>query len=167
MQKRGMIRSHSIQNVFVFLLIGLFALGSIALAISGSRIYGQVTASAAHNNDSQLLLSYLGNKLRAFDTSDHVIIAEQNGIPTLRLFETLDGTRYVTTLYAFQGAVWERFAAESDSFDPENGTRLVAANALTFSWRQENLMEIAITLNDGTTKTIRAALRTSPGKGAD
>ena len=70
--------SHSIPSAFLFLLIGLFAVSSITLTLIGTRVYRRVTDTAAHNSDSQMVLSYLCNKVRTFDKENSVKFAVNN-----------------------------------------------------------------------------------------
>ena len=151
--------AHSIQHVFTFLLIGLFAVMAVLLALSGTRIYREVTVTAAKNSDAQMLLSYIGNKVHAFDAQGQIEIGNENGISTLRLLETVDGKRYVTSLYAFQDAVWERFAPVDQPFEPANATRLTPAASLTFTAAQHSLLQATLVLADGATESIHVGLR--------
>jgi len=160
MPKKWVIRSHSMQSVFVFLLIGLFALTTTTLTIIGTRVYRKVTAAADYNNASQMLLSYLSNKVRSFDTDSSVYISSQGGISILHLLETLDDEPYETTIYGWKGGVWERTAPVGELADPENATQLTKANALTFTMLSDSLIEATIEMQNGDRHTLRMALRT-------
>lgn len=159
-------RFYSIPNAFVFLLIGLFSLTSLTLTLVGTRVYRNVTDSAAQNSDSQIVLSYLRNKVRAFDTQDSVFIDERDGLPVLCLYESLDGQSYETTIYAYQGAIWERFAPAGEAFDPEDGARLIDAQSLQWTLLTDHLLEATVVFDNGTTSTVRMALRTGTAKEA-
>jgi len=158
---------HSIQSAFIFLLIGLFAITSVSLTLVGARVYRKVTDSAAQNSDSQITLSYLCNKLRAFDALDHVQLAEREGVQTLCLYETIDGERYETTIYAYQGAIWERFTLQSEPFEPDDGERLTSAESLDFSLLAPDLIQATIRMASGESRTLRIALRAGTAKEAD
>lgn len=160
MRPRGETLSHSMQGVFLFLLIGLFAVMSLTLTLIGTRVYGDVAKGAERSGDAQTILSYLGNKVRAYDAAGGVAIGEQAGLSTLRLLETLDGQAYETTIYVYQGAVWERFAPAGDAFDPEDGQRLAEAQSLSFAMPAPGLVEATVVMPDGETRTLRMALRT-------
>lgn len=159
-------RFYSIPNAFVFLLIGLFSLTSLTLTLVGTRVYRSVTNSAAQNSDSQIVLSYLRNKVRAFDTQGSVILDERNGMPVLCLYESVDGQRYETSIYAYRGAIWERFAPAGDVFDPENGERLIDAQSLQWTLLSDHLLEATVVMENGSTSTVRMALRTATAKEA-
>jgi len=166
MKKTLSQRLHSIPNAFVFLLIGLFAVSSLTLTLIGTRVYRNVTDSAAQNSDSQIVLSYLRNKVRAFDAEDCVRLDEREGLPLLCLYETLSGQRYETSIYAYQGGIWERFAPEGEPFDPNDGERLIDAQSLQWTLLTDHLLEATVVFSDGETSTVRMALRTGAAKEA-
>ena len=166
MQRKWALRSHRISSVFVFVLIGLFAVASLTLSLIGLRVYRSVTDAAGENSDAQMLLSYLSNKVRAHDTVGGISVAQLEGIPAMRFFETVEGDSYVTTVYAYQGAVWESLAQANEPFEPENGERLIAADSLAFSLLSPSLIETAVTLPGGEPRTMRVALRAGTAKEA-
>ena len=160
MRKRWTPLSHLMPSVFVFFLIGLFAVASLVLTLIGLQVYRHVTDSASLNSESQMILSYIGNKVRTFDSQGDVAIETRDGLPLLSLRETLDGQLYETNIYAYQGAVWESLVPAGDAFDPENGEQLVMAQSLQYVMLTPNLMEVTVVLPNGERRTMRMALRT-------
>lgn len=161
MKARGEALSHSMQGIFLFLLIGLFALMSLTLTLIGTRIYRDVALGAQHSGDSQTILSYLSNKVRAYDITGGVAVGQEGALSTLCLRETLDGQAYETTIYVYQGSVCERFALADEPFDPEDGQRLAEARSLTFAMPAPGLVEATVVMPDGEARTLRIALRTA------
>ncbi len=160
--------SHSISSVFIFVLIGLFAVSSLTLTLIGTRVYRRVTVAAAENSDAQMVLSYLCNKVRTFDSKDNVALAERNGVPVLCLYENIEGERYETDVYAYEGALWERFVpADGAAFDPAEGERLVNVDSLRFSMLSPSLLEAAVVMPGGDARTLHVALRAGDAKEAN
>ena len=159
---------HRISAVFVFLLIGLFAVSSLTLTLIGTRVYSRVTETASQNSDSQLVLSYLCNKVRTFDSEGNVALAQRGGLPALCLYETIEGERYETIVYAYDGALWERFlpAAEDAAFAPADGEKLVEVQTLSFTLLTPNLLEASVVMPNGDARTLRMALRAGSAKEA-
>ncbi len=147
--------------VFIFLLIGLFAVSSLTLTLIGMRVYRGVTAEADLNGDAQILLSYVSNKVHAYDAAGGVTVDERGGRPALCLHETIDGTPYETVIYWYQDAVWERFAPSGEPFDPSDGERLIAAQALHVSMPTPGLIEAQVLLANGEPQSVQVALRTA------
>ena len=159
MNRKHSSLSHSIPSVFLFLLIGLFALSSLTLTLIGTRVYRSVTQAAAGNSDSQMVLSYLCNKVRAYDAEDGVVLTTRGGLPVLCLYEDVDGEPYETSIYIYQGTMREYFIPEGDPFAPENGEILTEVSALRFRFISQNLLEATVAMPSGDTRTLRVALR--------
>jgi hypothetical protein len=159
--------SHSVSSAFLFLLIGLFAVCSLILTLIGSRVYNRVTNSAAGNSDSQLVLSYLCNKVRTFDTQGSITLSVLDGIPVLCLSEDVYGEPYETDIYVYQGTLRESFGPAGDVFNPGSGERLVDVSSLRFSLVSPSLLETTVVLPNGDTRTLRMALRAGPAQEAN
>lgn len=157
---------HVLPGLFVFVLIGLFALSALTLTLIGTRVYRRATDTAAQVGSSQMVLSYLGNKIRTFDTQDAVRLETRDGLPVLCLRETLDGEVYETLIYVYRDMLWERFAAAEDAFDPEGGEQLAKVRSLTVTLAAAHLLQATVVMPDGETRTLRVALLSGPAKEA-
>jgi len=149
---------HSISGLFLFLLIGFFAIMSITLVLSGMQIYRQVTLQADENTDRQLALSYLNNKVRAYDGGGSVFVDVRDGISMLCLRETMNGDDYETLIYAYEGEMCEQLADVGDAFDPERGGRIIEVISVWFEQVKPNLLRVDVTLADGSEHTMHMAL---------
>ena len=166
MREKHSTVAHSIPGAFVFLLIAMFAVTSVTLTLIGTQVYHRVTHTAAQSSGAQVALSYLCNKVRTYDATGSIQLAQQNGTPVLCLYETIGDENYATMVYAWQGGIWERFAAADEPFQPENGERLADAQSLTFSLIAPDLMEATIVMPSGESRTLRMALRSGAAKEA-
>jgi len=150
---------HSISGLFLFLLIGFFALMSTTLVLSGMQIYRQVTLQADKNTERQLALSYLNNKVRAYDGSDGVFVDMRDGVSMLCLREELDGERFETLIYAYEGEMCEQFVTVDEEFNPELGDRIIEVTSIQFRQIKPDLLRVDVTLTDGSQHTMHMALR--------
>jgi hypothetical protein len=160
MNKKYSTLSHSIPSIFLFILIGLFAVSALTLTLIGTRVYRSVTDNAAGNIDSQMVLSYLCNKVRAFDHEGGVEISTREGMSVLRLYEEIEGKPYETDIYVYQGMIREAFMPRNEAFFPEYGEMLAAVSSLTFQFITQNLLETTVAMPNGDTGTLRIAMRT-------
>ena len=160
-RKRPTGGSHMISGVFVFLLIGIFAIASITLVLSGIGAYRNVTNAAARNTERQLALSYLANKVRAYDGAGSVSVDTRDGISVLSLREDWEGETYETLIYHYDGAICEQYTSADGEFVPMYGERLTEALALQFNEVRPDLMQVEATLSDGSVYALHMALRTS------
>lgn len=150
--------NHSMQGVFVFVLLGMFAVVSTLIVLLGAQMYRNTVDRAASNNEDRVLAAYVRSMVRAEDADRAVTVEPQNGITTLALREDLDGTPYVTWLYCYQDQLYEQFTSEGDDFDPEDGTAICPA--LGFEPRIEGgLLTVNLKDGNGKAETVRVALR--------
>lgn len=150
--------NHSMQGVFVFVLLGIFAVVSTLIVLLGAQMYRNTVDHADANNEGRVLAAYVRSMVRAEDADRAVTVESQNGITTLALREDLDGTPYVTWLYCYQDQLYEQFTSEGDDFEPEDGTAICPA--LGFEPRIESgLLTVKLTDGKGTASTVQVALR--------
>lgn len=159
--KRPLGSMQGISGIFIFLLIGVFAIFSITLVLTGVNVYRHVADAAAHNADYQLAISYLCNKVRAYDHVGGVRIQEQDGVQRLCLEEELEGEMYETRIFQTGDTIYEQFALAEDEFDPEMGVELTKVKAMRFTVLTPNLLQSDVTLPDGSEHTMHMALRSA------
>ena len=151
----------AISGLFVFLLIGLFAIASITLVLTGIKAYRGVTDSASMTAEQHLSLSYVGNKIRSFDEADSVTLEKRDGFDMLCLKEHLDGEVYETRIYYHDGILKEQFVDGESEFDPELGEELTELNGIKFEKVSPNLLRVVVTLMDGNEQTLHMALHST------
>ncbi len=150
---------HTVSGIFVFLLIGVFAVASILLVLTGINVYRRVTDASVSNSQQLLALSYLGNKVHSYDKLGSVKVDQRNGSSILCLYETIDEEVYETRIFYFDGAMYEQFVLAADEFDPELGERLTEAQAVEFKQLTPNLLQVKVTLPDGSEHLMHVGLR--------
>ncbi len=162
--KRFAVHGHNISGVFVFLLIGLFAMASITLVLTGANVYSRVTRTAEENTNRQLALSYLCNKVHAYDHDGGVKLDTRDGVQVLCLLENIDGEAYETEIYFYDGAICEQLSAVGDEFNPDLGERLTEVKTMEFTALSQNLIQVEVTLPDGSKQGMHMGLRSSQAR---
>jgi hypothetical protein len=112
-------------SLLAFALVCLFALLSVLVVTTGLQAYEQIIRNAELNTQLRTSLNYTANKIRAHDGLGAVEAKLEGDIPTLALYETIEGDGYVTYIYCYGGMLYERFAPADSAFDPEQGEELV------------------------------------------
>ena len=150
--------THSMQGVFVFVLLGLFAVMSTLMVLLGAQMYRNTVDHAAQNNEGRLLGAYVRSMIRAKDAADAVEIEDHDGVTTVALHENIEGSEYVTWLYAYEGQLYEQFTDADRDFVPESGSVICPAQRF-----EPSLADGLLTVNmvDGTGKadTVQVGLR--------
>ncbi len=157
MDNRKMV-THSMQGVFVFVLLGLFAVMSTLMVLLGAQMYRNTVDLTTHNNQSRLLGAYVRSMVRGEDAEQSVTAETYDGLKVLALHETIDDSEYVTWLYCYDGHLYEQFTGAGRDFNPDAGTPICEAQA--FSARVEDGQLIADMVNSlGEVENLRVALR--------
>ena len=145
------------QGVFVFVLLGLFALMSILLVLYGAQMYRKTVAVSEENNAQRVLTSYIRSMVRAEDSADSVRIEEQDGVSVIAMHEEISGTPYVTRIYTWDGALYEQFTAADRPFVPQFGTKILEADAMV-PVIEDGVLSVSMKDKDGKEITVQTAL---------
>jgi hypothetical protein len=129
--KKGNAPSHAISGVFVFLLLGIFAVFSTVMVLFGARAYKGTADRAAEHNANRIAAAYLRSMVRADDEENAVRIEDVNGIPAVTMTNIYDDEEYITRLYAYDGMLREWFTYEGAEFEPADGEAVCAADEMT------------------------------------
>jgi hypothetical protein len=139
--------SHSISGVFVFLLLGIFALFSTVLVLLGAKSYrSTVDKSEAHNN-ARIASSYIRSMLRADDEIDVLQIEDIEGVKSISMINDYGFESYVTRLYVYEGNLREWFAGSDIPFDPHGGETVCPADSMEAEIK-DGLLTVVIHAND-------------------
>ena len=125
--------SHAISGVFVFLLLGIFAVFSTVMVLLGARAYRGTADRLEKHNAARIAAAYIRSMVRAEDEQDAVRVEEINGISMLSLLDEYDEEAYVTRLYCYDGMLREWFTDEDREFVPEEGDAVCACDGLSAS----------------------------------
>ena len=156
--RNGNVRvQHSMQGVFVFVLLGLFALMSTLMVLLGAQMYRSTVDHSQYNNEHRVLGAYVRSMIRSMDCGD-ISVEQPGGIPALALRETIDDEVYVTWLYVHEGQLYEQFTELDEDFNPLDGTEICPANSLSAELR-DGLLTVNLTDEDDLPSTVQVALR--------
>lgn len=139
-------RHHSIAGVFVFLLLGLFAVFGTVLVLLCSQAYRGTVARTTQHNDARILESIVRHAVRAEDAQGCVHVAEYDGVTVLCVADDPEPDSFVTYLYAFDGALCEQYADPADGFVPERG-EILAGGVTAFDARIDG-QRLDVTMTD-------------------
>ena len=89
---------------------------------------------------------------------------EFGGGDALLLTQDIDGMEYVTRIYVSGGYLMELFSTADSEMSPEDGEKLMAAQALSASL-SEGLLELSVTPEDGRPVELTLSLRSGEGGG--
>lgn len=156
--KRQAIR-HTTDGLLAFLLFGVFAACLLIVLLTGAGAYRRLTVRDSRAADRRSCAQYLATRVRQGDCLGGVSVGEFDGVPALILTE--DGG-CTTRVYCYEGYLMELYSVDGGEFGPEDGTRLMEANGMELSLR-DNLLTAAVTGPDGERDVILLSLRGGEG----
>ncbi len=149
---------HSMQGVFVFVLLGLFAVMSTLMVLLGAQMYRGTVERTARNNEDRVLGAYVRSMIRAQDTAGAVTVEDYDGVRALAMTSVEEDTQFITWLYCYEGQLYELYTSGADTLSPEKGTAICPAGS--FEPRIEGrLLTVDMTDGKGEAETVRVALR--------
>ena len=149
---------HNMHGVFVFVLLGLFALMSTLLVLMGAQMYRATVQRSTGDNQERVLTSYVRTILHRYDAQGAVRIERQDGVTALALS---DGDGYVQCVYFHDGQLWEMYQSELYDLDiaESDDVRSICA-ARRFEPRLEgHVLTVDLTDENGVDSSVRVALR--------
>ena len=125
--------SHAISGVFVFLLLGIFAVFSTVMVLLGAKAYKATADRAAEHNAGRIASAYVRSMVRADDCLDALRVDDIDGLTAVTLLYEYDGEEYLTMIYAYGGMLREWFTYAEADFEPEYGVAVCAVDELKAS----------------------------------
>ena len=157
MKKRTQQSPRLIQNVFVLLLLALFACLSTFLVMMGAQVYRNTVNRAEVNNENRITAALVRSAVWAQDGGT-VRIEDHDGIPALAIEDVYDDEIYVKRLYCADGWLRESYTSGDREFDPEDGEALCELSAFEPE-RDGKMLTVHVTGPNGTRNEIRVRLR--------
>ncbi len=125
--------SHAISGVFVFLLLGIFAVFSTVMVVLGAKAYKATADRAAEHNAGRIACAYVRSMVRADDDSDSLRVDGIDGLSAVTMHYNYDGEEYLTRIYVYDGMLREWFSYAEADFEPEDGEAVCAADEMQAS----------------------------------
>ena len=162
------LSSHAVSGLFVFLLLGVFAVFSTVMVLLGVKAYrGAVERTEAHNA-SRIASAYIRSMLRADDEAGAFSLESCEGLvgePGAEETVTVNvltlrndyGEEYITRIYVYDGFLREWFTRASEPFYPDQGEVVCPAEELTAEIKG-SLLTVHLRTGD-TTQDVRCSLR--------
>ena len=125
--------SHAISGVFVFLLLGIFAVFSTVMVVLGAKAYKATADRATEHNASRIANAYIRSMVRGDDSLDCLRVDDIDGLTAVTMQYDYDGEKYLTRIYVYDGMLREWFTYAEADFEPENGEAVCAADEMKAS----------------------------------
>ena len=154
--RKGKSVQHSVQGVFVFVLLGLFALMATLVVLLGAQMYRGIVDMSTNNANERILTSYVRSMVRAGDARGRVSIGQFGGGNAVSISEDIGGEEYVTWIYAHNGQLFEQFSSAQEELSPDAGSAITQVTHFDASL-VGNLLSVRLEDQSGTHE-VRVAL---------
>ena len=153
----------TIQNVFVLLLLSLFACLSTFLVTIGAQLYRSTVDSAEKNNTSRIMTAVVRSAIWAED-GGNVIVEKMDGwdITALTVIEEYEDETNYKRLFAYEGNLLETYTDDELPFDPKYGEPLCELKEFEPELNG-NVLTVRLKASDDSESTIRMTLRAGGG----
>ena len=134
----------SISGLAAALLLCVFALMILSVLLGGAGAYQRLTARGQESYDSRSCAQYVATKLRQAPSAESVELRSFGGSDCLCIIEEIEGAEYITRVYCHDGWIRELFTLAEGDFAPEDGEKILEAEALELSLENE-LVRVTVT----------------------
>ena len=148
----------SIQNVFVLLLLAIFAGMSTLLVVLGARVYRNTVTTAEEHNNTRIIAAMVRSAIWAEDGVSEIGTEIFDGVPILTIRSVYDDEAYVKRLYAYDGFLWESFSSEEYPFMFEAGESICPLKSFEPTIGNNVLNAMIVDMN-GNCDQIRVSLK--------
>lgn len=154
-------RGRSVSSLFVYVLIGLFALLCVLAVLLGAGVFRSVSKKQEEHATERILTAYLRGMVRSHAEAGSISVEKGDNGDVLVLSESYDDEAFTTRLYCYEGSLCEQFTYAEDPFEPDSGEYV--CDAASFSVEPgKGVLNVSVTGSDGTPYSVTVA---APGCG--
>ena len=156
------MKKRSLSGVLVLLTFAVFMVSVLLVLLSGADTVQKLTRRDQRAYHHRTAVQYLTTKVRQHDVSGAVTVQERDGISTLVLTEEIDGCRYETRIYCYEGYLREMFCVSGAALPATFGEQVLPMEDLQAT-RDGDTVSVRLSRNDGSTENILLHLRSEGG----
>ena len=146
------------------LLFTIFTLCVIFVLLIGAHIYETSVSRGQRSYDQRTVAHYLSNRVRQIDRADAWFVGDFHEAQplsegdTLFFREVFQGEVYYTRVYCHEGCLYELSSVAGKGFDPSDGEKILALDALYFRV-DDHLLQIRYQYVNGDSDELFLRLR--------
>ena len=153
---------HIIDGVFVICLLLMFLISALTVIAIGANIYKKNVEQTSENYSQRISFAYITEKVRQADQKGLVFVEERFGKNALVLQQEIDGTKYNTIIYDYEGHLCELFARDDlENLYPQSGQKILEINSFDIAEVTDGLLSATITDDKGMKESIYISVKSS------
>lgn len=146
----------------VLVLLSIFAICVLSVLLMGANAYHRLTTRDQAAYERRTCAQYLATKVRQAPVPDAVFVSSFGGEDALVFAENIEGETYLTRIYCCDGWLRELFSAADGIFVPEDGEKVLPAQALCLTLK-DGLLSVQITDSSGRPIHLKLSIRGGGG----
>ena len=150
---------HTMDTVFILMLLALFSIISVLVILSGAKQYESIADKMSRNYETRTVSAYLSEKLNQNDISGSAFVCNLAGTEALALMQKEGGKDYCTYIYAYDGYLREITVLAGTEFSPDFGQKIVETASLSITSYPNGLFCFQITDTKGNTHPLYVSLQ--------
>lgn len=131
---------YAIDIVFIICLFLLFAFSAVIVILFGIKIYSHTVSLMNVNYSSRTSAAYITEKIRQSDSCGAIYTDTSNGCERLVMAQDINGEVYATSLYEYNGYLYELFSKTDICLSPDAGQPVVSLSGLSFEFISPSLL---------------------------
>ena len=155
-------QKHQIDGLIALVLFGVFAACILSVLLTGADVYRRLTARDQAAYDRRTCAQYVATKVRQAQAGGMVRVDDFDGVDAISFAEDIEGEIYITQVYCWDGWLRESFTFEGADFFPEDGEKIIEAQAMDLEL-EDGLLTVDLTDGSGAETHLVLSLR---GEGA-
>ncbi|MCR5031283.1 MAG: DUF4860 domain-containing protein [Lachnospiraceae bacterium] len=158
---------HVIDILFLIALLGVFAISSALLILSGTNIYRNIVSSMEQNYDARTSYAYLTQRMHSLDTANAVSVETVDSVPVISISETINDKDYNTLIYAYDGSIRELFTTAGNDIPLSAGQEIMACESFTITQVGDKLYTIHLQTAEDEAVNLMIATHSDQSEGTD
>lgn len=140
-------QKNSISSLMALLVFGIFAVCILAVLLLGADIYESLSARDQKAYGERTGVQYLASRVRQAECGEQIWLDRIGSSDALVIPEQIEGERYQTWVYCYDGWLREYFTEEGlEKPEPELGEEVLEAESLELTL-EDGLLEAVFTVN--------------------
>lgn len=136
---------HTIDNIFVLVLLTLFCAVALLVVFIGAKEYHSIANAMSDNYKTRTVTSYIQQKLNQNDIEKCISITSVGDCPAISIRKNVNDSDYHTCIYCYDGYLWEITCQSYLAVNPGDGLKVIEAQGFSADYITDNLIELTVT----------------------
>lgn len=141
---REIKKRHSMDVFFVLCIFLFCAISLLGMVFVGARTQQKINQSTEENFHMRTSLMYISNKAKFFHEEGKISIENFEGMATLVFEEEIDGIKYTTKVYMYDGCLMELFTEKDYKLGADSGTIITELSSFEVKEINDGLIEVTV-----------------------